>query len=161
MADLDELALALPQATKEVSDDGRPSYLVHGKLFCFHRGRRRDAVAPETGERLDDVLMFRVADLGVKELLLADERGVYFTTPHFDGYPAVLMRIPDLARIDRDELEEMVVEAWLTRAQKRVAKAWLAEHGVESPAEEGGRDGDRGSDEERALRDPRGGRGDA
>jgi hypothetical protein len=63
----------------------------------------------------------------VKELLLADERGVYFTTPHFDGYPAVLMRIPDLARIDRDELEEMVVEAWLTRAQKRVAKAWLAE----------------------------------
>ena len=78
--------------------------------------------------------MFRVADLGVKELLLADERGVYFTTPHFDGYPAVLMRIPDLARIDRDELEEMVVEAWLTRAQKRVAKAWLAEHGVESPA---------------------------
>ena len=71
--------------------------------------------------------MFRVDDLGVKELLLADERGVYFTTPHFDGYPAVLMRIPDLARIDRDELEEMVVEAWLTRAQKRVAKAWLAE----------------------------------
>jgi hypothetical protein len=161
MADLDELALALPQATKEVSDDGRPAYHVHGKLFCFHRGRRRDAVDPETGERLDDVLMFRVADLGVKELLLADERGVYFTTPHFDGYPAVLMRIPDLARIEREELEEMLVEAWLTRAQKRVAKAWLAEHGVEFEAGKGGRDGDRGSDEERALRDPRGGRGDA
>jgi hypothetical protein len=161
MADLDELALALPQTTKELSDDGRPAYLVHGKLFCFHRGRRRDAVDPETGERLDDVLMFRVADLGVKELLLADERGVYFTTPHFDGYPAVLMRIPDLERIDRDELEEMVVEAWLTRAQKRVAKAWLAEHGVEFPPGQGGRAGDRGSDEERALRDPRRGRGDA
>jgi hypothetical protein len=160
MADLDELALALPQTTKEVSDDGRPAYHVHGKLFCFHRGRRRDAV-DETGERLDDVVMFRVADLGVKELLLADERGVYFTTPHFDGYPAVLMRIPDLARIDRDELEEMVAEAWLTRAQKRVAKAWLAERGVEFPAGKGGRDGDRGSDEERALRDPRRGRGDA
>ena len=124
MADLAELALALPQATKELSDDGRPAYAVHGKVFCFHRGRRPDAV-DEHGERLDDVLMFRVADLGMKELLLADERGVYFTTPHFDGYPAVLMRIPDLARIDRDELEEMVVEAWLTRAQKRVAKAWL------------------------------------
>jgi hypothetical protein len=74
--------------------------------------------------------MFRVADPGVKELMLADERGVFFTTPHFDGYPAVLIRIPSLARIDRDELEELVVEAWLTRAQKRVAKAWLAEHGV-------------------------------
>jgi hypothetical protein len=128
MADLDALALSLPQTTKEVSDDGRPSYLVHGKMFCFHRSRRPDAVDPETGERMDDVLMFRTADLDVKELMLADDRGVFFTTPHFNGYPAVLMRIPDLARIDRDELEELVVEAWLTRAQKRVAKAWLAEN---------------------------------
>jgi hypothetical protein len=128
MADLDELALALPQATKEVTDDGRPVYLVHGKLFCFHRGRRPDAVDPETGERLDDVLMFRVADLGVKELLLSDARGVYFTTPHFNGYPAVLVRIPDLTRLDREELRDLVVEAWLTRAQKRLAKAWLAEN---------------------------------
>jgi hypothetical protein len=130
MADLDELALAMPQASKELSDDGRPEYLVHGKLFCCHRSRRRDAVDPDTGERLDDVLMFRVADLGVKELMLADERGVFFTTPHFDGYSAVLIRIPDLARLDREELEDAVVEAWLTRAQKRVAKAWLDEHGL-------------------------------
>jgi hypothetical protein len=128
MSDLDELALALPQVTKEVSDDGRPSYLVHGKRFVLQRSRRPDAVDPETGERLDDVLMFRVADLDVKELMLADERGVYFTTPHFKGYPAVLVRIPDLARLDRDELHDLVAEAWLTRAQKRVAKAWLAEH---------------------------------
>jgi hypothetical protein len=130
MADLDELALAMPQATKEVSDEGRPAYLVHGKLFCFHRDRRRDAVDPDTGERLDDVLMFRVADLGVKDLFLADDRGLFFTTPHFDGYPAVLMRIPDLARIDREELFDLVAEAWLTRAQKRVAKAWLEEQGA-------------------------------
>jgi len=131
MADLDELALAMPQATKEVSDDGRPAYFVHGKLFCCHRGRRKDAVDPQTGERLDDVLMFRVADLDVKELVLGDDRGVFFTTPHFRGYPAVLIRIPDLARLDRDELRESVVEAWLTRAQKRVARAWLAEHAPE------------------------------
>ena len=129
MADLDELALSLPQVTKDVSDDGRPSYLVHGKMFCFHRSRRPDAVDPETGERLADVLMFRVDGLDVKELMVADARSVYFTTPHFNGYPAVLMRIPDLERIDREELYELVVEAWLTRAQKRVAKAWLAEHG--------------------------------
>jgi len=129
MADLDELALALPHTTKEVSDDGRPAYRAHGKLFCCHRSRRPDAIDSLTGERLDDVLMFRVADLDVKELLLGDDRGVFFTTPHFDGYPAVLLRIPDLAGVDRDELEELVVEAWLTRAQKRVAKAWLQEHG--------------------------------
>jgi hypothetical protein len=130
MADLDELALSLPQVTKELSEDGRPSYLVHGKRFCLQRSRRPDAVDPETGERLDDVLMFRVPDLGVKELFLADGRGVYFTTPHFKGYPAVLVRIPDLARLDRDELFDLVAEAWLTRAQKRVAKAWLAEQGA-------------------------------
>jgi hypothetical protein len=128
MADLDELALAMPQTTKELSDDGRPTYLMHGKFFCFHRSRRRDAIDPDTGERLDDVLVFRVADLGVKELILADDRGVFFTTTHWDGYAAVLMRIPNLARLDRDELEDAVVEAWLTRAQKRVAKAWLDEH---------------------------------
>ena len=127
MADLAELALAMPEATKEVSDDGRPAFLVHGKLFCCQRGRRRDAVDPATGERLDDVLMFRVADLDVKELLLADDRGVFFTTPHFDGYPAVLVRIPQLALVERDELRDLVAEAWLTRAKKRVAKAWLAE----------------------------------
>ena len=129
MADLDELALSLPETTKDVSEDGRPTYLVRDKLFCLQRSRRPDAVDPDTGERLADVLMFRVADLGVKELMLADDRGVFFTTRHFDGYPAVLVRIPDLARIDREELRDLVVEAWLTRAPKRVAKAWLAEHG--------------------------------
>jgi hypothetical protein len=128
LADLDELALSLPQATRE--DDGeRPVYRVHGKVFCCLRSRRPDALDPETGERLDDVLMFRVADLDVKELLLSDDRGIYFTTPHFDGYPAVLVRIPSLERLDRDELHDLVAEAWLTRAQKRVAKAWLAEQG--------------------------------
>jgi hypothetical protein len=131
MADLDELALALPQSTKEVSEDGRPAYKVHGKLFCVHRGRRPDALDPATGERLADVLMFRVADLDVKELMLADDRGIFFTTPHFDGYAAVLVRIPQLARLERDELEDLVAEAWLTRAQKRVARAWLAEHAVD------------------------------
>ena len=132
MADLDALAMAMPLTTKELSEDGRPSYLVHGKMYCFHRSRRPDAVEPATGERMADVLMFRVADLDVKELILADDRGVYFTTPHFNGYPAVLMRIPGLARLDREELRELVVEAWLTRAQKRVAKAWLAENEPES-----------------------------
>jgi len=66
----------------------------------------------------------------VKELMLADDRELFFTTPHFDGYAAVLVRIPQLARLDRDELEDLVAEAWLTRAQTRVAKSWLAEHAV-------------------------------
>ncbi|HEV7640462.1 MAG TPA: MmcQ/YjbR family DNA-binding protein [Gaiellaceae bacterium] len=126
LRDLDRLALALPETTKEVSNDGRPSYLVHGKAFCLQRSRRPDAVDPETGERMDDVLMFRVDGPEAKELVLADPRKLFFTTPHFDGYPAVLIRIRDLKRLDRTELRDTVVEAWLTRAQKRVAKAWLA-----------------------------------
>ena len=128
MADLDELALSLPQATKELSDDRRPCYRVHGKMFILHRSRRPDAVDSDSGERMDDVLMFRVADLDVKDLLLADERGLFFTTPHFNGYPAVLMRIPSLRKMRKDELRDLVAEAWLTRAQKRVAKAWLFEN---------------------------------
>jgi hypothetical protein len=130
MKDLDTLALSLPEAEKGI-DDGRPSYHVGGKYFCFHRRPRADAVDPETGERLVDVLVFRVADQDMKDFVLADDRGIWFTTPHWNGYPAVLTRIADLERIDRDELEERLVEAWLTRAKKRVANAWLAEHAVE------------------------------
>ena len=128
MADLNELALSMPQATKEVSDDGRPSYHVHGKMFCFHRSRRPDALDPATGERLGDVLMFRVADLDEKELLLQTRPDILFATPHFDGYPAVLLRIPSLAALGRDELRDLVVDAWLTRVHKRLARAWLAEN---------------------------------
>jgi hypothetical protein len=126
MADLDELALALPEAAKTV-EDGRPTYAVGGKYFCFHRRPRPDAVDTETGERLDDVLVFRTDGLDVKELLLADDRGIFFTTPHWNGYPGVLMRIRDLPRLDREDLRDLVVDAWLTRVPKRVAKAWLAE----------------------------------
>ena len=128
MRDLDRLALAMPETTKELSEDGRPSYLVRGKLFCFHRGRRPDAVAADSGDRLDDVLMFRVDDLDAKELVLADPRGIFFTTPHFDGYAAVLIRIPNLGQLDLTELRDAVIDAWLTRAPKRVANAWLSEH---------------------------------
>jgi len=125
MKDLDKLALAMPGATREI-DDGRPVYKVHGKVFCNHRSRRPDALDPETGELLDDVLVFHVADLGVKELLLSDARGVYFTTPHWNGYSAVLVRIPQLKQLDRSELRDLVEEAWLKRAPKRLAKEWLA-----------------------------------
>ncbi|MEP6893168.1 MAG: MmcQ/YjbR family DNA-binding protein [Gaiellaceae bacterium] len=130
MADLDELALAMPETTKQISSDGRPEYQVHGKMFVIHRSRRPDAIDAATGETLDDILIFRVGDLDEKEMMLADGRGIYFTTPHFKGYPAVLVRIPDLPRLDRDELSDLVAEAWLTRAQKRLAKPWLAEHEV-------------------------------
>jgi hypothetical protein len=66
-----------------------------------------------------------VADVGVKEALVADDPAVYFTTPHFDGYPAVLVR---LAEIDPDELRELLRDAWLAQAPKRLALAYLADN---------------------------------
>ena len=127
MRDLDRLALAMPDVTKEVSGDGRPSYSVAGKAFCFHREPRKDAV-DAAGERLEDVLVFRVDGQETKELALADPRGIFFTTPHWNGYSAVLLRVPSLRQLTVAELREVVVEAWLSRAPKRLAKAWLAEH---------------------------------
>jgi hypothetical protein len=127
MKDLERLALAMPGTEQTVDDEGRPTYGVDGKYFCFHRRPRPDAV-DETGERMTDVLVFRVDGPEAKELALADPRGIFFTTPHWNGYSAVLMRIPRLKEIDRAELRDLVVEAWLTRAKKRVAKAWLAEN---------------------------------
>jgi hypothetical protein len=83
---------------------------------------------------MNDLPGYRVADQDMKEFVLADDRGVWFTTPHWNGYPGVLTRIRDLDEIDHDELEERLVEAWLTRAKKSVAKAWLAEHAAEPEA---------------------------
>ena len=125
MADLDKLALALPEVTKEI-EDGRPTYNVAGKFFCFHRRPRPDALDAETGERLDDVLVFWVEDLEIKDILV-ESGSVYFTTPHWNGYSAVLVRIRDLKRLGRAELRDRVEEAWLRRAPKKLAKEWLAE----------------------------------
>ncbi len=127
LADLDTIALSLPDVTKQL-DDGRPVYLVNGKNFCFHRSPRPDALDPKTGERLTDVLVFRVDGAESKELTLADARGIFFTTPHWNGYPAVLVRIRDLKKLPKAELREILIEGWLTRVPKRVAKAWLVEN---------------------------------
>lgn len=106
MRDLDELALAQPRATKELDAAGRPHYAVGRKWFVFHREPRKDAP-------FDDVLAFRVENADVKQLMLADPRGIWFTTPHWDGYKAVLMHIPDLKQLKKAELRAVVEDAWL------------------------------------------------
>jgi hypothetical protein len=118
--DVRRLALALPETAERASHGGAPSWTVKGKGFVWDRPLRRGdrealgAAAPE-----GPVLGATVPDLGAKEALISAEPDVYFTTPHFDGYAAVLVR---LDRIGVDELEELVVEAWLARAPKRLAK---------------------------------------
>ena len=129
--DVDTLALALPEVVKGEDDEGRPSYSVNGKVVCWHRSPRPDALDPKTGERLTDVFVFRTTDLDVKEMTLQDDRGIFFTTPHWNGYPAVLIRIRDLKHLRKAELRDLIEEAWLTRAPKRLAKAWLAAQGLD------------------------------
>jgi hypothetical protein len=135
MRDVEKAALSMPEASKELRDDDRPAFVVDKKLFCFHRTQRRDAVDPVTGQRLDDVLAVRVADEEMKTMWLTQRPSVYFTTDHFNGHPWILLRIPSLAEIDHDELVELISDAWLARAPKRVAERWLADQGMDSESE--------------------------
>jgi hypothetical protein len=120
--DVRRIALGLPE-TSERCSRGRPQWRVREKLFVWDRPLRRsevDALAEAAPD--GPILGARVEHLGAKEALLADATGVYFTTPHFDGYPAILVL---LERIPIEELEELITEAWLARAPARPARAYL------------------------------------
>ena len=103
-------------------------YQVGGKSFVVFRNARPDAVDPETGERYRDVIVFWVESEGDKQALLQDETAPFFSTPHFDGHPSVLLRASRIPELTRQELTELVQDAWLSRASARRAAAWLAEH---------------------------------
>jgi hypothetical protein len=120
--DVRRIALALPETSERVSRGNR-QWLVKDKLVVWERPLRR-ADYEALGDAAPDgpILGARVEHLVAKEALLADDPGVYFTTPHFDGYPAVLVR---LDRIALEDLEELIVESWLARAPKRLAKRYI------------------------------------
>jgi hypothetical protein len=121
--DVSRIALSLPETAEFESGQGTRQWKVRDKGFVWERPlRRADLEALGAAAPDGPILGARVPDLGAKEALLADDPGVYFTTPHFDGYPAVLVRLDEIALPD---LEELVVEAWLDRAPKRVAKGYL------------------------------------
>jgi hypothetical protein len=120
--DVRRLALAMPEATERTSR-GTAQWRVKDKLFVWDRPlRRSDLEALGDAAPEGPILGARVEHLVAKEALLADPSGVFFTTPHFDGHPSVLV---ELEAIDGDTLEEVVVEAWLARAPPRLAQAYL------------------------------------
>lgn len=120
--DVGQIAAGLP-GTEEGTAYGHRGWRVGGKLFAWERPLR-GADLETLGDAAPDgpILGARVEHLGAKEALLADAPDVYFTTPHFDGHPSVLVR---LDRIGLDELSELIEEAWLARAPKRLANAYL------------------------------------
>ncbi len=126
--DVHELAAGMPHVTVERGSGENPVYQVGGKSFVFFRTPRPDAVDPETGERYPDVIVFWVASEEDKQALVQDPSTPFFTTPHFDGHPSVLVRASRLGELTRAELAEVVQDAWLSRASKRRADAWLAAH---------------------------------
>jgi hypothetical protein len=122
--DVRRLALEMPEASEVVSRDLR-RWRVKDKLFVWERPlRRSDLEALGDAAPQGAILGARVEHLGAKEALLADDSRVFFTTPHFEGYPAILVRLDD---IGLEDLREVVVEAWLARAPKRLVKAYLEE----------------------------------
>jgi len=122
--DVRRIALALPGA-EESSSHGGAAWKVKKKLFVWERPLRKSDLEA-LGDAAPDgpILGARVEHLVAKEALLADDPSVFFTTPHFDGYPAVLVR---LDQIGLEDLREVIVEAWLARAPKRLAEAYLRE----------------------------------
>jgi hypothetical protein len=132
--DVHEIAVGMPHITVTAAGDN-PVYQVGGKSFVFFRNPRPDAVDPATGERWRDVIVIWVASHDDKRALVDDPDSPWFTTPHFDGHLSVLVRASRLGEIDRDELAEVVQDAWLARASRTRAKAWLADHGLADQTE--------------------------
>jgi hypothetical protein len=122
--DVRRLALAMPETSERASRTLR-QWRVRDKTFVWERPLRRSEIEA-LGDEVPDgpILAARVEHIGAKEALLADDPRVFFTTSHFDGYPAILVRLESIAGRDLDEL---ITEAWLARAPKPLAKAYLDE----------------------------------
>ena len=126
-ADVHDIAEAMPHTTRVEGPKGNAIYQVGGKSFVFFRTPQPDAEDPETGERYADVIMIWVESEADKLSLVQDPKSPFFTTDRFDGHLSVLVRASQLRGIGRNELTELIQDAWLSRASKRRAELWLAE----------------------------------
>ncbi|MDX6245238.1 MAG: hypothetical protein QOE76_2961 [Frankiales bacterium] len=123
--DVHELALAMPHVTVVHGSSGNPVYQVGRKSFIFFRTPRPDAIDAVTGERLRDVIVFWVGSESDKQALVQDPASPFFTTAHFDGHPSVLLQAARIGELTRQELSELVQDAWLAQASPRRRTVWL------------------------------------
>jgi hypothetical protein len=130
LADVDAICRSLPEVERGTSWGDRPTYLVVQKPkprgFVLARAPRRDAVDPETGEEYHDLLVIRTANPEDKAALVESD-GPFFTIDHFRGYNAVLLQQSRIGELAVDELREVLTDAWLAVAPRRLAKQLLAE----------------------------------
>ncbi len=118
--------MGMPHVTVDYGPGDNPVYQVGGRSFVFFRNPRPDATDPETGERYLDVIVFWVPSEADKQALVRDEASPFFTTAHFDGHPSVLLRTSRISELTRQELAELIQDAWLSRASARRAATWLS-----------------------------------
>ncbi|GAA4421629.1 MmcQ/YjbR family DNA-binding protein [Actinokineospora soli] len=124
-----EIARGMPHVTVETGPSGNDVYQVGRKSFVFFRTPRPDAVDPVTGERYDDVIVFWVGSEADKQALVQDGATPFFTTPHFDGHRSVLLRACRIGELSRQELAEVIQDAWLSQASAKRGREWLASRG--------------------------------
>jgi hypothetical protein len=129
IGDVHELAIGMPHVRVGHGPHGNPIYQVGGKSFVFFRNPRPDAVDPDTGERYPDVIMFWVTSEADKQALVQDQGSPFFSTPHFNGHPSILVRGSRIGELTVQELAEVVQDAWLARASSARAAAWLSARG--------------------------------
>jgi hypothetical protein len=123
-AEVEAFALTLPETTSTPSYGGAPALRVNKRMFARLRGEMADDLDDLTGEPYGEVLMVGVADLGEKEALLTSGDDAWFTVPHYDGYPAVLVRLGRLDDAHEEELFELLTEAWLGTAPRRAVRVF-------------------------------------
>jgi len=133
--DVQALAMALPDVSVEHGPVGNAIFQVGRKSFVFFRTPRPDAINPETGERYDDVIVFWVPSESDKQALVQVSTSPFFTTPHFDGHRSVLVRASRIGEISRQELAEIVQDAWLSQAGPRRTARWTKTQAGESQAD--------------------------
>ncbi len=128
VSEVHRIAASMPHVKRLEGPKGNSIYQVGGKSFVFFRTPQPDATDPDGGERYADVIMIWVESEGDKLALVQDPGSPFFTTSHFDGHPSVLVRASRLSEITTSELAEVIQDAWLSRASKKRAAAWLADH---------------------------------
>ena len=135
--DVDAICAALPETWFATSWGDVPTWLVPhrpassksgGRGFVLYRKPHKTAIDPGTGEMYDDLLVIRTANDDDKRALV-EANGPFFTIPHFNGYNAVLVQLSRLGEISRDELAEVITDAWRACAPKSLVKKTFGEAG--------------------------------
>jgi len=125
-SDVDEIAASLPETELGISWGDRPTWKVRGKGFLIYRMPHRTAMDPETGEMWDDLLVVVTPDQGAKQALVEADNP-FFDIPHFRRSTSVLVRLSRLGEIGRDELVEVITDAWATRAPAKLVREHLGD----------------------------------